>query len=92
MKVSSFSDSVKVKCLKENRICSLRLVLFYQKFQKFFFFFWPHLVACGILVPQSGIEPALPAVELWSLNHWTAREVLEFFVVVTGHTSQHAGS
>ena len=37
----------------------------------FFFFFW----LCGILVPRPGIEPAPPAVEVQSLNHWTAREV-----------------
>ena len=34
-----------------------------------FFFFLPHHMACGILVPW----PA--AVEAWSLNHWTDREV-----------------
>ena len=33
----------------------------------------------GILVPQPGIEPAPPAVEVWSPNNWTAREVLFFF-------------
>ena len=32
-------------------------------------------VACGILAPQPGIEPVPPAVEVWSLSHWTAREV-----------------
>ena len=32
-------------------------------------------MACGILVPQPGIEPVPPAVEARSLNHWTAREV-----------------
>ena len=32
--------------------------------------------ACGILVPQSGIEPTSPACG--SLNHWTAREVPNF--------------
>ena len=32
-------------------------------------------MACGILVPQPGIEPIHPAVETWSLNHWTAGEV-----------------
>ena len=37
--------------------------------------FWPCHMACGILVPQSGIEPMPPAVEVWSPNHWTAREV-----------------
>ena len=41
----------------------------------FLFFFWLHHVVCGILVPWSGIEPVAPAVEAWSLNHWTARQV-----------------
>ena len=31
-----------------------------------------------ILVPQPGIEPVPPAVEVWSLNHWTAREIPDF--------------
>ena len=39
------------------------------------FSFWLHLEACGILVPQPGIEPVFPAVEVWSPNHWTTREV-----------------
>ena len=42
---------------------------------KFFFFFWPCREACGILVTQPGIEHVPPAVEVWSLNHWIAREV-----------------
>ena len=41
----------------------------------FFFFFWPHLTACGILVLRPGIEPTPPASEARSLNHWTTREV-----------------
>ena len=28
----------------------------------------------GILIPRPGIEPVPPAVEMWSPNHWTARE------------------
>ena len=32
---------------------------------------------CGILVPQPGIELMPPAVEVWSLNSWTTREVPE---------------
>ena len=32
-------------------------------------------MACGILVPWQGIEPAPPTVEARSPNHWTAREV-----------------
>ena len=31
----------------------------------------------GILVPQPGIEPVPPAVEVRSPNHWTARESRE---------------
>lgn len=34
-----------------------------------------HGVACGILVPQLGIEHVPPAMEAQSLNHWTSREV-----------------
>ena len=40
-------------------------------------FFLPCLVACGILASRPGIEPVSPAVEVRSLNHWTAREVHE---------------
>ena len=32
-------------------------------------------MACGILVLRQGIEPVLSAVDVWSLNHWTTREV-----------------
>ena len=39
-----------------------------------FFFFWPHRVAWGILVPRPGIEPICPAVEVQSPKHETARE------------------
>ena len=35
--------------------------------------FW--LWACGILVPQPGMEPALPTLEAQSLNQWTTRAV-----------------
>ena len=34
-----------------------------------FFFFWPHLMACGILVIQPGIEPHFLAVRAQSPNH-----------------------
>ena len=39
------------------------------------FYFWPYHAACGILVPRPGTEPAPPALEAQSLNHWTTREV-----------------
>ena len=44
----------------------------------FFFFFWLHHTAYGILAHQPGIEPVLLAMEVQSLNHWTAKEVLCF--------------
>ena len=40
-------------------------------------------MAGGILVPQPGIEPVPPAVEVWSLNHWTMREVLIIIIKMT---------
>ena len=38
-------------------------------------FFWPHHIAWGILVPWPGVEPTPSAVEAWSFNHWTSKEV-----------------
>ena len=34
-------------------------------------------LSCGLwdLVPQQGIEPSLPVLGVWSLSHWTTREV-----------------
>ena len=32
-------------------------------------------MACRILIPQPGVDLVPPAVEAWSLNHWTSREV-----------------
>ena len=45
-------------------------------------FFWPLHVACEILVPQSVIEPMTSALEVWSLNHWAAREVPKSYSTV----------
>ena len=39
----------------------------------FFFFFLPHHTVFGILVPRPRTKP-IPAVEVRSLNHWTAKE------------------
>ena len=64
--VLTISESIKIKTLTG-------MGFLFPDF--FFFFFWPHHAACGILVPQPGIEPVPPAVEAQSLNHWTAREV-----------------
>ena len=37
--------------------------------------FWLYCAAHRILVPQPGIKPLALAVEVWILNHWTAKEV-----------------
>ena len=50
-----------------------------------FFFFWPRFVACGILVPRPGIEPAPPALKAQSLNRWTAREVRRHHELISEH-------
>ena len=41
----------------------------------YLFISWPHRLACRILVPRSGIEPAPLALPPQSLNPWTAGEV-----------------
>ena len=41
---------------------------------------WLHFMACGILgIP--GIEPMPPALQVWSLNHCTTREVPRFIIL-----------
>ena len=60
--------------------CSLLRVLFYllfKFFKKFTFIFQLHYAACGILAHQRGIKPMPPALEAWSLKHWSTREVPE---------------
>ena len=43
-----------------------------------FFFFWPHCLVCGTLVPWPGTETTGMAVKAPSPNHRTAREFPEF--------------
>ena len=38
-------------------------------------------MACGILVPQPGIEPIPSAVEVQSLNHWMRGEVPAYIIL-----------
>ena len=54
-----------------------------------FGFFLLHLVACGILVLQPGIEPVPPAVAVWSLNGWTARSVWNHLVLASVFVSSN---
>ena len=44
-------------------------------------------MACRILVPQIGIKPVPPALEVWSPNPWTTREVpwFSFYTYLTFH-------
>ena len=34
-----------------------------------------YVFSLALLIPQPGVKPMPPAVEAWSPNHWTAREV-----------------
>ena len=51
-------------------------------FVLFIFIFWLCPTACGILVSWPGTEPVSPALEAWSLNHWTAREFPKTFIIL----------
>lgn len=57
-----------------------------------FVFFWPWHMACGILVPWPGIEPASPAVEAQTLNHWTTSKVPSFFILFDFSSIYHTPS
>ena len=69
-------------------INGILLLCFHQSFPSFFVSS-PHptppphalgcTLTCGILALQPGIKPTPPAVEEWSLNHWTTREVPRVF-------------
>ena len=61
---------------KKHQCTTINFFIFFLLFKRFFYFlfFWPHHAACGILVPQPGIEPRSTALEAWSLNCWTTRE------------------
>ena len=55
-------------------------------------------ITCGILVSWPRTEPMPPALESWSLNHWTTKEVLfsklhksTYFCVVGVHSSLQTG-
>ena len=48
-------------------------------FVLFCFVFLLCCTACGILLPQAGIEPMPPALGAQSLDHWAAREVATNF-------------
>ena len=51
------------------------------------FCFGPHCLACGVLVPWSGMEPPPAAMEAQSLNHWATKEVPWTRFQRRGHTA-----
>ena len=67
------------RCLGEGVIAVYKSDFFL--FFKFYLFFG--YTACGILVPQPGIKAMPPALEVWSLNHWTTREVPSSVISLT---------
>ena len=54
----------------------LRLILsfFFFNIYSLVLIIWPCFAAKGILVPHQQVKPMAPALEVWSLNHWTTRE------------------
>ena len=76
--LSDFSASWTVSFCLNIPLCSpffKRAPLFiFNMFTYLFYIFWPHCTVCGILVPQPGIKPTPPALEAWSLIHWTTRK------------------
>lgn len=55
----------------------------------FYLFFWP---CQSTLVPWAGIESKPPALGVWSLHHWTIREILPasfYWAPTVSHSSDH---
>ena len=65
--VTKHTKWISVTCLER------RAQLYLCFFKKIF---WPHHMACGILVPWSGIDPGALAAKVLSPNHWAARNSL----------------
>lgn len=53
------------------------------------FFFGPHCMVCGILVPQPWIEPRPPALEVLCPKHWTTRLASPSLAVLSVWPSLH---
>ena len=49
-----------------------------------FIYLW--LMVCGLLVPQPGTAPAPLALEVWSLNQWSASQVPRGVFLIWGHS------
>ena len=53
-------------------------ILLTNKIWFWFCCFWPHYVACGLPVPQLGIESGPWVVKVWGPSRWTIRKFLKF--------------
>ena len=62
----------------------LRWWCLFDEHEAIFFFFLAMLCGLWDPGPWSGIEPMSPALEAWSLNHWTTREVPRNFLLWGG--------
>ena len=63
--------------------CVLNIIDYVYTFTKYEQMHWTNLsVVCNILLPWPGIQLMPPAVKVWSLNHWTAKEVLKQQIIV----------
>ena len=69
-------DRTQVSCIAFFTVWATREVFSWETHFNFFFFFWPHHVACRMLFTWLGIEHLPMAVEAQSPNHWVARELL----------------
>ena len=59
---------------RHENIVHIHIYIYIYFFFFFFFHFWWHCMACGILVPYTGIEPVPSAVKAWCCNYCVARE------------------
>ena len=82
----------RVISLKSKNNCFSTCFFLMQASFKIFYLFWPCCAACGIFVPQLGIQSVPPAVEAGSLNHWTTREFPPLIFLIFGslHTEPKA--
>ena len=64
-----------VICAVQQNIHIFSLLHFHLCWPVSSFFFWSQHMPCKILVPRPEIKPVLSAVEAWSLNYWTTKEV-----------------
>ena len=70
-----YHSSPKVLCLRLwHRLISVLCLHFVVML--YYYYFWPCLMACGILVPWPGTESPPTTVEAQSPNHWITREFL----------------